>query len=113
MLVDAKHLIHEIDNKMADAFSRPVTTYNIDNIKRTLEHRIRTGFSLVFKKFRAELSNLFRLNVNISNRYLSGTELLMDLDWSDVTEIPELEQMVLGIFHAIAVHSSSVHSSSK
>ena len=97
LLTDAKYLIRDVDTKIFEAFSRPVTNSNIQNILRNLEHRIKTGFGLVFKDFRDDLSRYFRININLSVDFLSGTDIISDLKWEDINDDENLKQMVFDI----------------
>ena len=94
---DAKHLIRDTDSKIFDAFARPVTNSNISGILRNLEHRIKTGFAMVFPDFRADLSRYFRININLQVNFLSGTDILVDLDWNGVNDDEDLKNMVFSI----------------
>ena len=94
---DAKHLIRDTDSKIFDAFSRPITNSNIQGVLRNLEHRIKTGFGMVFQDFRDDLSRQFRIKVDLSVNFLSGTDILVDLDWNDICENAQLKQMVYEI----------------
>ena len=78
LLRDAKHLICDIDSKIAEAISRGVTRNSLQQIQRTLEHRIKTSFNMVFPDFRDELTRCFRFSWCLSNAYISGTQILMD-----------------------------------
>ena len=98
VLRDAKHLICDIDGKIADALSRNVTRNNLQAIQRNLEHRIKTGFQMVFPAFRENLIQCFRLSWNISNNYLSGTQILLDFpDWSEIYQDEDLKIMIFSI----------------
>ena len=97
LIVDAKHAIRDTDGKIFDAFSRPVTNSNISGILRNLEHRIKTGFSMVFPEFRENLSRYFRININLDVNFLSGTDILVDLKWEDICDDEDLKSMVFNI----------------
>ena len=98
LLRDAKHLICDIDGKIADALSRGITRNNLQAIQRNLEHRIKTSFGMVFPDVKEELSQTFRFSWNISNKYISGTQIMMDFpDWSEINQDEDLRTMIYSI----------------
>ena len=53
---------------------------------------------MVFPDFREELSRTFRFSWNISNDYISGTQIMMDFpDWSEINQDEDLRTMIYSI----------------
>ena len=107
--IDAKHLIRDTDQKVFETLSRNITRNNLSSITRNLEFRIRSGFSMCFPDFREELSRTFRLKFSLNTNYLSGADILSDLDWADIVEDENLNKMVYDILSDLNGHDLPPH----
>ena len=106
---DARHLIRDTDKKIHETLSRTITKNNLSSISRTLEHRVRTGFMMCFSSFNQDLSRFFRLKFGLNANYLSGADILSDLDWTDVVEDDDLKSLVYGILGDLNGHDLPLH----
>ena len=102
--------MHEVDNKIADALCRPITRSNYSNIMKTLEHRLKSAFSLVFPEFRTELTRYFRFNLQISNAFITGTQILLDLpSWDDIANDQDFKELLFDILNDLGGHCMAPH----
>ena len=108
LIDDARYIINDVDGKVADTY----TFFNVQNMNKKLDllqHRIKTSFSLCFPDHRINLTRFFRLNLQVSDHYLSGSEILNDLDWDDIESDNDIKSLVMGIISDLNGHDMEPH----
>ena len=106
---DARYIITDVDAKIAETYTY-FTRNNMNQKLNRLQHRIQTAFSLCFPNHRDNLSRYFRLNLQISDHYLSGSEILEDFQsWDDVNEDDHIRQMIYHIVEDLSGYDIKPH----
>ena len=108
LINDARYIINDVDEKVAETY----TYFNVQNLNRKLDllqHRIKTSFSLCFPDNRADLTRFFRLNLQVSDHYLSGSEILEDIDWNDFQTDEDIKSLIMGIISDLNGHDIIPH----
>ena len=109
-MTDARHLMFEVDNKIADALCRPITRSNYSMIMNNLEHRLKGVFTMVFPDYREELQRYFRFNLKISGQFITGTQLILDLpSWDDIANDQDFKGMVFDVLNDLGGHCMEPH----
>ena len=105
---DSRYIINDVDAKIAETY----TFFNVQNLNKKLDllqHRIKTSFNLCFPDQRSDLTRYFRLNLQVSDHYLSGCEILEDLDWNDYQHCEDIRSLILGIISDLNGHDIVPH----
>ena len=110
LIVDARHLLHEVDNKISDALSRPITRNNYSQITNLLAHRLQSSFEMVFPEHRDELKRTFRFNLRLSSQFITGTQILLDLpSWDDIANDQDYKTVVFDVLSDLGGHCMAPH----
>ena len=109
-MIDARHLALEVDGKIAEALCRPINRSNYSKIISTLEHRLKSVFTMVFPEFRDELQRCFRFKLKISGDFITGTQMLLDLpSWDDIANDQDFKVLVFDVLNDLGGHCMSPH----
>ena len=108
LINDARYIINDVDKKIGECY----TFFTVQNLSKKLDllqHRVKSSFSLCFAENRQDLTRYFRLNLLVSDHYLSGSEILEDLQWSDLESDPDVKALVMGIISDLNGHDMAPH----
>ena len=108
LIDDARYIINDVDAKIAETYTY-FTTQNLSKKLDLLQHRIKTSFSLCFADHRTDLTRYFRLNLQVSDHYLSGSEILEDISWEDTQTDQDIKELIMGIISDLNGHDIMPH----
>ena len=108
LINDSRYIINDVDRKIGEVYTY-FTTANLNKKLDLLQHRVKTSFNLCYADQRSELVRFFRLNLQVSDHYLAGSEILEDIDWNDYQTDPDIKSLIMGIISDLDGHDIKPH----